>query len=182
MNRQSQQRRRNPNANLRHNPRYQPPRAQTSVPSTEQVVRGALVSIVLKEDQPTGREVQGTVQDILTRGNHPRGIKVRLLDGRVGRVQRTVDQHKDAFGAQVQQESTALPSRQPVHSLWPDQSQEEPPPRTLADYLPSFEDRDADSSITDQATFSTTTAKCPVCGIFEGDETAVSHHVQEHFK
>lgn len=25
-------------------------------------------------------------------------------------------------------------------------------------------------------------AKCPVCGDFEGDETAVAHHVEEHFR
>ncbi|PHH52134.1 Uncharacterized protein YwbE [Ceratocystis fimbriata CBS 114723] len=57
-----------------------------SVPGINQVVRGALVNIVLKVDQPTGRTVAGVIQDVLTRGNHPRGIKVRLADGRVGRV------------------------------------------------------------------------------------------------
>lgn len=25
------------------------------------------------------------------------------------------------------------------------------------------------------------TATCPVCGVFEGDETAVAHHVESHF-
>ncbi|KAK4119796.1 hypothetical protein N657DRAFT_245948 [Parathielavia appendiculata] len=58
-----------------------------SVPTTKDVVPGALVNIVLKADQPTGRTVQGAVLQLLTRGNHPRGIKVRLTDGRVGRVQ-----------------------------------------------------------------------------------------------
>jgi uncharacterized repeat protein (TIGR03833 family) len=58
-----------------------------SVPTTNQVTPGALVDIVLKEDQPTGRAVQGVVSQLLTKGNHPRGIKVRLSDGRVGRVQ-----------------------------------------------------------------------------------------------
>ncbi|KAL1894663.1 hypothetical protein Cpir12675_003554 [Ceratocystis pirilliformis] len=57
-----------------------------SIPGINQVVRGALVNIVLKADQPTGRTVAGVIQDVLTRGNHPRGIKVRLVDGRVGRV------------------------------------------------------------------------------------------------
>jgi hypothetical protein len=28
--------------------------------------------------------------------------------------------------------------------------------------------------------FSSATAKCPICGIFEGDEAAVTHHVEEH--
>ncbi|KAL1838828.1 hypothetical protein VTJ49DRAFT_2185 [Mycothermus thermophilus] len=57
------------------------------VPTIRQVIPGALVNIVLKADQPTGRTVQGVVGQLLTRGNHPRGIKVRLTDGRVGRVQ-----------------------------------------------------------------------------------------------
>ena len=51
---------------------------------------GALVSIVLKADQRTGRQVQGTVSQLLTRHNHPRGIKVKLTDGRVGRVEKLV--------------------------------------------------------------------------------------------
>jgi uncharacterized repeat protein (TIGR03833 family) len=59
----------------------------TRVPTVKDVVPGASVNIVLKADQPTGRTVSGTVKDVLTQGNHPRGIKVRLSDGRVGRVQ-----------------------------------------------------------------------------------------------
>ncbi|ETN41024.1 uncharacterized protein HMPREF1541_02958 [Cyphellophora europaea CBS 101466] len=52
------------------------------------ITAGLPVSIVLKADQRTGREVQGTVAQLLTRHNHPRGIKVKLTDGRVGRVQK----------------------------------------------------------------------------------------------
>lgn len=49
---------------------------------------GSKVLIVLKKDQPTGKLTEGTVQDILTNKlNHPRGIKVRLTTGQVGRVQ-----------------------------------------------------------------------------------------------
>lgn len=55
-----------------------------------QIKPGQLVSIVLKADQRTGRQVQGTVGQLLTRHNHPRGIKVKLTDGRVGRVQKIV--------------------------------------------------------------------------------------------
>ena len=52
------------------------------------VARGADVSIVLKEDQRTGRLTRGIVQDLLTNSAfHPHGIKVRLQDGKVGRVQ-----------------------------------------------------------------------------------------------
>ncbi len=49
---------------------------------------GANVKIVLKADQSTGKLTEGTVDRILTRsGFHPHGIKVRLTDGQVGRVQ-----------------------------------------------------------------------------------------------
>ena len=49
---------------------------------------GLEVFIVLKEDQPTGKLTRGIVQDILTnKPYHPQGIKVRLEDGQVGRVQ-----------------------------------------------------------------------------------------------
>lgn len=50
---------------------------------------GQRVAIVLKQDQRTGRETEGVVKDLLTRSSfHPHGIKVRLTDGRVGRVKR----------------------------------------------------------------------------------------------
>jgi uncharacterized repeat protein (TIGR03833 family) len=49
---------------------------------------GLAVVIVQKQDQKTGRMTQGIVQDILTSASvHPRGIKVRLTTGEVGRVQ-----------------------------------------------------------------------------------------------
>lgn len=49
---------------------------------------GMAVSIVLKQDQRTGKLTRGIVKDILTKSpNHPHGIKVRLMDGQVGRVQ-----------------------------------------------------------------------------------------------
>lgn len=49
---------------------------------------GIKVSIVLKEDQRTGRRTEGVVRDILTNSpDHPHGIKVRLESGLVGRVQ-----------------------------------------------------------------------------------------------
>ncbi|OGH58622.1 MAG: hypothetical protein A2725_02900 [Candidatus Magasanikbacteria bacterium RIFCSPHIGHO2_01_FULL_33_34] len=49
---------------------------------------GMEVMVVLKEDQRTGELTRGVVQDILTNSQfHPRGIKVRLEDGQVGRVQ-----------------------------------------------------------------------------------------------
>jgi len=52
---------------------------------------GIEVSIMLKKDQRTGKLTPGVVKDILTKSNHhPHGIKVRLTDGRVGRVKKIV--------------------------------------------------------------------------------------------
>jgi uncharacterized repeat protein (TIGR03833 family) len=49
---------------------------------------GMRVSIVLKEDQRSGKLTEGIVKDILTNSPvHPHGIKVRLQSGQVGRVQ-----------------------------------------------------------------------------------------------
>jgi uncharacterized repeat protein (TIGR03833 family) len=49
---------------------------------------GLRVSIVLKQDQRTGKRTEGVVKDLLTNSpTHPHGIKVRLTDGQVGRVQ-----------------------------------------------------------------------------------------------
>ncbi|KLE00633.1 YwbE family protein [Aliarcobacter butzleri] len=49
---------------------------------------GIKVNIVLKQDQRTGKLTSGIVKDILTNSpTHPHGIKVRLQDGQVGRVQ-----------------------------------------------------------------------------------------------
>ncbi len=50
---------------------------------------GQQVSIVLKEDQKTGKLTQGVVSDIVTNSaEHPHGIKVRLQSGFVGRVKK----------------------------------------------------------------------------------------------
>ena len=52
------------------------------------IKQGLKVDIVLKQDQRSGNLTQGIVKDILTNSpTHPHGIKVRLQDGQVGRVQ-----------------------------------------------------------------------------------------------
>jgi len=49
---------------------------------------GLRVAIIQKHHQGTGELTEGVVADILTNSaNHPRGIKVRLETGEVGRVQ-----------------------------------------------------------------------------------------------
>ena len=50
---------------------------------------GIKVYIVLKKNQRTGILTRGIVRDILTKSaRHPHGIKVRLTDGKVGRVKK----------------------------------------------------------------------------------------------
>ncbi|CAI6063353.1 YwbE family protein [Cohnella sp. JJ-181] len=52
---------------------------------------GLTVDIVLKQDQRTGKLTRGVVKDLLTNSaTHPHGIKVRLQDGQVGRVQAVI--------------------------------------------------------------------------------------------
>lgn len=167
-----------------------------SVPTMQQVVPGAGVSVVLKKDQPTGRETTGIVQDLLTRGNHPRGIKVRLRDGQVGRVQRmtmlaSADDAASATAAAASSPPSAGgrghpgtrsavegTSRSKQRQRYTDIREDdefpaEPPPRSLADFIPD------DPAPAPQAR--SHTATCPICEAFEGDEVAVSHHVErEH--
>lgn len=64
-------------------PKYDP-----LIPKSISVIPGKSADIVLKQDQGTGRTVNGIISQVLSRGDHPWGIKVRLTDGRVGRVQK----------------------------------------------------------------------------------------------
>jgi uncharacterized repeat protein (TIGR03833 family) len=57
---------------------------------------GLCVDIIRKEDQRTGKLTRGRVSEVLTRSlSHPHGIKVRLEDGRVGRVVAVIDREPD---------------------------------------------------------------------------------------
>jgi uncharacterized repeat protein (TIGR03833 family) len=61
------------------------------VPTRAQLKPGLRVRIVLKQDQAAGKLTEGIVKDILTSSPvHPHGIKVRLMDGQVGRVKEIV--------------------------------------------------------------------------------------------
>ncbi|MFT3846213.1 MAG: YwbE family protein [Lacibacter sp.] len=56
---------------------------------------GMLVLIVLKKDQRSGTLTEGIVKDLLTSApKHHRGIKVRLQDGQIGRVQQIVTEEE----------------------------------------------------------------------------------------
>jgi len=65
------------------------PRNRADVPP------GTRVMVVQKQHQPTGQLTEGIVANLLTNSSfHPRGIKVRLTSGIVGRVQKIVEEHK----------------------------------------------------------------------------------------
>lgn len=54
---------------------------------------GMLVNIILKKDQRSGALTEGIVKDILTNApRHHHGIKVRLEDGQIGRVQEIIEE------------------------------------------------------------------------------------------
>ncbi len=56
------------------------------------VKQGCRVKIVQKQHQRTGQVTDGVVKDILTNSAvHQRGIKVRLENGIVGRVQEVIE-------------------------------------------------------------------------------------------
>lgn len=60
--------------------------------SRKDIYVGATVYIILKADQRTGKLTRGIVKDILTKSQiHTRGIKVRLTDGQIGRVQEVIN-------------------------------------------------------------------------------------------
>ena len=57
-------------------------------PKRSEIKIGDDVWVIEKENYGTKNFTQGIVKDILSPGeSHPRGIKVRLTDGVIGRVQ-----------------------------------------------------------------------------------------------
>ncbi|KAK7420104.1 hypothetical protein QQX98_002967 [Neonectria punicea] len=179
MNRPRNRQPRSPRQNQRGPPRglggppATPQQAAGTVPTVQQVVAGASVFIVLKDDQPTGEETKGVVQDILTRGNHPRGIKVRLSDGQVGRVQRMAP--AGSVPAPAVASSSGFSSRY-TDVRYDDEFPEGPPPRSLVDFMPEL---DSPPRTAGDAAVDVPAVKCPFCEEFEGDEVAVTHHIDQ---
>ncbi|KAF2267853.1 hypothetical protein CC78DRAFT_50492 [Lojkania enalia] len=195
---------------------YQPPRlkpAYTPVPAYSVIVVGNGVSIILKQDQSIGHQVQGIVAELLTRGDHPRGVKVRLRDGRVGRVQALVSEEEGVRGENIVRGTDAGLGRNGEASSSPAPGQgrgrgrggqnfrhvqdsrddgymwDESRSRNLSEYFSGL-DLESQDEIGGWAASERSTVpevksemvKCPVCGIFEGDERAVAHHVEGHFQ
>ena len=56
-----------------------------------QIQIGQTVKVVQKQDQRSGKLTEGVVARILTNSaTHPHGIKVKLEDGKVGRVKEII--------------------------------------------------------------------------------------------
>lgn len=161
------------------------------VPTTQNVVPGASVNIVLKADQRTGRTVAGTVANLLTRGNHPRGIKVRLTDGRVGRVQSMAESQLPTAPASTSTLVAPLAATRTTNSEPGLPSQH----IGLDAYITRGKPRQNGKSggrnsrqvpvdareEEEDVVQASETVTCPVCGDFNGDEVAVAHHVASHF-
>ncbi|CAI7630201.1 unnamed protein product [Penicillium glandicola] len=166
------------------------------VPPSRAINPGTSVNIILKADQPTGRTVPGRVSELLTRGDHPRGVKVRLTDGRVGRVQslRSGEPTQEIDGgAEGAQESAPegdnlngrgnrFTSPEIRHDgldmyIRPAKGKKKSK-KTQAGRNEQLGERLED---TGGATQLPSSLKCPVCADFEGDEAAVAHHVGGHF-
>lgn len=73
---------------------------------------GERVFVIQKKDYGTEDYVEGVVKDVLTgASNHPRGHKVRLTNGVIGRVQKFSDQ-KDTKPVQPKYENREMNEKQ----------------------------------------------------------------------
>ncbi|KAF2634840.1 hypothetical protein P280DRAFT_412847 [Massarina eburnea CBS 473.64] len=197
-----------PRTNFRPNTQTFKPRQEShSVPNRASISPGKAVAIVLKQDQPTGHEVRGIVADVLTKGDHPRGVKVRLRDGRVGRVQRHCTAEEGENGERIVGGAGAGLGRDGEGGGgggsrgggW----RHEKDIRDQDEYLYDEERVLGSRSAVGGGLFAALeeadkrheevvvgqrlpggadeVANCPVCGDFEGDEVAVARHVEGHF-
>ena len=68
-----------------------------SPPKRSEIHPGQQVQIIEKQNQRTGALTTGVVARLLTKSaTHPHGIKVMLVDGKVGRVQALLGQDAQA--------------------------------------------------------------------------------------
>ncbi|HEX9030076.1 MAG TPA: YwbE family protein [Anaerolineales bacterium] len=77
-----------------------------AVPKRSEIHPGQRVQIIEKQNQRSGALTEGIVARILTNSpSHPHGIKVMLVDGKVGRVQAVVIQPGMAGNRSTDQEA-----------------------------------------------------------------------------
>ncbi|KAL8828534.1 MAG: hypothetical protein Q9170_006564 [Blastenia crenularia] len=119
------------------------------VPKHRVLHPGVRVNIVLKADQRTGKLTPGKIADLLTKGDHPRGIKVRLEDGQIGRVQSlgsgnvpsSLNSHSTKSSLQPSPYSDNSRRSSGTKGSWEDIYRNgreiQPQPRSLADYIKS---------------------------------------------
>ncbi len=70
---------------------------------------GDKVRVAEKKNYASGKLTEGVVKDVLTRQqNHPRGHKVRLTNGIIGRVQEFTDEHQNRLPADGEETSSTL--------------------------------------------------------------------------
>ncbi|PYH44701.1 uncharacterized protein BP01DRAFT_297882 [Aspergillus saccharolyticus JOP 1030-1] len=138
------------------------------VPTTKEVLPGASVNIILKADQPTGRTVSGRIADVLTRGNHPRGIKVRLTDGRRGYRDRRV--RGAGAGDEPPAQNIGLDAYLTARPRGQNRGRKQG----------QGQGQGQDDAL--RGSGAGGVVSCPVCSVFEGDEAAVAHHVAGHFE
>jgi uncharacterized repeat protein (TIGR03833 family) len=90
------------------------------VPKRSDIKIGSKVKVAEKANYATGEMTEGVVKEILTsKPNHPRGIKVRLTTGIVGRVQALGDQELKP----VVEEEVPNSSDQPVINYTPNEDE-----------------------------------------------------------
>lgn len=147
----------------------------------------------------------GIVADLLTRGDHPRGVKVRLRDGRVGRVQALVSQEEGERGERSVGGADAdlgrngegefagrggrsrgyrqeRDIRDEDEYLYDESKQASRGNEGLFGALEAADRKHkaaAGGKMVDEGGYEVVT--CPVCMVFKGDERAVQHHVEEHY-
>ena len=141
--------------------------------------------------------------DLLTRGDHPRGVKVRLRDGRVGRVQGLVSEAEGQQGEEIvggpganlgrNGEGAATPGRGGRRGGRVERDIREDDVYLYENRAPTHDTglfaalEEADMRHEQgrlglsQPPATEETAVCPVCFKFEGDEASVAHHVEQHF-
>ncbi|KAH7402222.1 hypothetical protein DE146DRAFT_652760 [Phaeosphaeria sp. MPI-PUGE-AT-0046c] len=191
-------------------PPFRDPNQDRPVPAYASIHPSTPVRMILKQDQPTGHTVTGVVADLLTRGNHPRGVKVRLRDGRVGRVQAIVSQEEGEAGERLVGGADASLDRNGGEGggvgcgggsgRGGARMRGGRVERDIRDEDEYLYDESKQGDRANEGIFGALeeadrrhaaqrsgeveggeVVTCPVCMVFKGDERAVQHHVEMHY-